>query len=435
MTRHESGSPQADDRTCAHDPSGCPGASEIVSTILWSEVHSMVTCRPCPRRRSPPVLRRRRGRPAGAADSGHEVVVLDPGVSADQLVAVAVQEDVAASPSGRGPRCGAADALGTTSWCSGSRRVARSSPHDPGTKVPEGARPTDVRRSADLEPDKDFPRGPDGVPGEGALRQARRHDHPRHRRRPPPRRPGRRRGARRRASSRRRSRPAAAARPAASSWPRRPTRPSSTRRTILGMQIKGLTVNRVLIAPAAPPRRSTTSPSCSTAPTGSTSASPASRAAWRSRRSPRPTPTPSSRSRSTRAPASTRRRPARSSTEAKFPERAGRPGRGHGAGAVEGLRRGGRHAGRGQPAGPARGRQARGARRQGLARRERRVPARGPRGVRDQGRDRPARGEGQGEGAQLRQARRRRSASSATARGWSCRPSTWSRTPARSTAA
>ena len=40
-------------------------------------------------------------------------------------------------------------------------------------------------------------------------------------------------------------------------------------------------------------RRSTTSPSCSTAPTAATCASPASRAVWRSRRSPRPTPTPS----------------------------------------------------------------------------------------------------------------------------------------------
>ena len=39
------------------------------------------------------------------------------------------------------------------------------------------------------------------------------------------------------------------------------------------------------------------------------------------------------------------------------------------------------------------------------------------------------------QGPQLRQARRLRSASSATARDWSCRPSTSSRTPARSTAA
>jgi hypothetical protein len=31
MTRHESGSPQADDRNSAFDPSGCPGASEIGS--------------------------------------------------------------------------------------------------------------------------------------------------------------------------------------------------------------------------------------------------------------------------------------------------------------------------------------------------------------------------------------------------------------------
>ena len=50
---------------------------------------------------------------------------------------------------------------------------------------------------------------------------------------------------------------------------------------------------------------------------------------------------------------------------------------------------------------------ARGARRQGDARRERRLPAPRPRGVRGQGRGRPARGRGQGEGPQLRQARRR----------------------------
>ena len=90
----------------------------------------------------------------------------------------------------------------------------------------------------------------------------------------------------------------------------------------------------------------------------------------------------------------------------RLPGRAARPGRRHGQGAVEGLRRGGRHPRRGQPAGAPGGRQARGARRQGLARRERRVPSRGPRRVRDPRGDRPARGEGQGQGPQLRQARR-----------------------------
>ena len=62
-------------------------------------------------------------------------------------------------------------------------------------------------------------------------------------------------------------------------------------------------------------------------------------------------------------------------------------------------------------------RQARGARRQGLARRQRRVPAPGPRGVRDQGRDRPARGEGQGRRASTTSSSTARSGSSATAPG------------------
>ena len=52
-------------------------------------------------------------------------------------------------------------------------------------------------------------------------------------------------------SSRRRSRPAAAARPAASSWRHRPTRPSRWPAQILGMDIKGHTVHRVMLAPAA----------------------------------------------------------------------------------------------------------------------------------------------------------------------------------------
>ena len=81
-------------------------------------------------------------------------------------------------------------------------------------------------------------------------------------------------------------------------------------------------------------------------------------------------------------------------------------------------------------------RQARGARRQGLARRERRVPARGPRGssrIKDD--DRPARGQGQGEGPQLRQARRRGRHHRQRRGPGHVAPSTSSRTPARSTAA
>ena len=51
-------------------------------------------------------------------------------------------------------------------------------------------------------------------------------------------------------SSRRRSRPAAAARPAASRSPRRRTRPRSTPARSSACEIKGLPVNRVLVAPA-----------------------------------------------------------------------------------------------------------------------------------------------------------------------------------------
>ena len=115
----------------------------------------------------------------------------------------------------------------------------------------------------------------------------------------------------------------------------------------------------------------------------------------------------------------------------EVPRRADRAGRADGPQAVAGLRRGGRHAGRGQPAGPARGRRPRGAGRQGLPRRQRRLPAPGPRGVRGQVRDRPARGQGQGEGPQLRQARRRRGHHRQRRRTGACRRSTWSPTPAR----
>ena len=75
----------------------------------------MVTFRPCLRR---PIVfcycgDVQAGGPRVLRDSGHEVVLLAPGVSADQLAAVAVQEDVdlvavADSNLGAGPP----DALG-----------------------------------------------------------------------------------------------------------------------------------------------------------------------------------------------------------------------------------------------------------------------------------------------------------------------------------
>ena len=271
------------------------------------------------------------------------------------------------------------------------------------------ARATGLRcaRPLDTTLDKDLPRGPDGVPGEGALRQARSADHPRHRGHHAGGGQGRRRGARRRAWSRPRSRPAAAARPAASSWPRPPTRPSSTRRTILGMQIKGLTVNRVLVTPATPPEeeyyfsflldRSNRQYLCIASVEGGVEIEEVAKT------------NPDAVKKIAIDPGSgVDEEKARAIVdEAKFPAALTDQAVEMVLEAVAGLRRGGRHAGRGQPAGPARGRRPRGARRQGVARRQRRLPARGPRGVRDQGRDRPARGQGQGEGPQLRQARRR----------------------------
>ena len=58
-------------------------------------------------------------------------------------------------------------------------------------------------------------------------------------------------GRRARSSSRRRCSWVAAARPAASSLRRAPRRPSRSHSQILGMDIKGTTVRRVLVAPAA----------------------------------------------------------------------------------------------------------------------------------------------------------------------------------------
>ena len=62
-----------------------------------------------------------------------------------------------------------------------SAPAPRNRPDRPGLRCPR-RRPRTPRLLGPSNPaDKDIPRGPDGVPGEGALRQARSHDHPRHR--------------------------------------------------------------------------------------------------------------------------------------------------------------------------------------------------------------------------------------------------------------
>ena len=197
-----------------------------------------------------------------------------------------------------------------------------------------------------------------------------------------------------------------------------PRRGLRARRAILGMEIKGLTVHRVLITPAAPPWRSTTSPSCSTASNRSYLCIASVEGGVEIEEVAKTNPDAVKQIPIDAGAGVDEAKAREIVAEAGFPAELDRPGGHHGPGAVEGLRRGGRHPGRGQPAGPPRGRHARGARRQGLARRERRVPPRGPRRVRDPRGDRPARGQGQGQGPQLRQARRCRSASSATARVW-----------------
>ena len=205
---------------------------------------------------------------------------------------------------------------------------------------------------------------------------------------------------------------------------------------ILGMEIKGLTVNRVLVTPATPPEeeyyfsflldRANRQYLCIASVEGGVEIEEVAKT------------NPDAVKQIAINPGVRRRRGEgpRDRDRGQVPRAGLRAGRRDDPVALQGLRRGGRHAGRGQPARAAGRRQARGARRQGVARRQRlRGPPPRPRGVRDQRGGRPARVEGQGQGPQLRQARRRRSASSATAPGWSCRRSTSWRTPARRTAA
>ena len=123
----------------------------------------------------------------------------------------------------------------------------------------------------------------------------------------------------------------------------------------------------------------------------------------------RPSPRRWPGSRSTPSPASTTPRPARSPSAASFPAEVARPGRrGRIVKLWDVFVKRGRHAGRGQPAGQDR-------RRHASSRSTARSPStRTPtsatpttRRCDDKRRRRPARGRGQGEGPQLRQARRR----------------------------
>ena len=197
------------------------------------------------------------------------------------------------------------------------------------------------------------------------------------------------------------------ARPAESSSPR-PGRGRGQAGEILGMDIKGHTVHRVLVAPTADIAeeyyfsylvdRANRAYLCIASTEGGVEIEVGRR-----------TSNPEAVAQIPIDPAGRRRRREGTGDRrgGRVPGRARRPGGQLRPAAVGGLRRGGRVAGRGQPAGPARRRHPRGARRQGDARRQRRVPApracrlRGPRG------GRPAGGRGQGQGTQLRQARRR----------------------------
>ena len=133
---------------------------------------------------------------------------------------------------------------------------------------------------------------------------------------------------------------------------------------------------------SSPPRRSrrsTTSPSCWTAPTAPTCASPRVEGGVEIEEVAKTNPDAVKKIPINAGTGVDEAKATEIVDEAGFPAELKRPGRRDGPGAVDGLHRGGRHPGRGQPAGPAGGRQARGARRQGLARRERRLPPRGPR--------------------------------------------------------
>ena len=206
------------------------------------------------------------------------------------------------------------------------------------------------------------------------------------------------------------------------------------RKAILGLDIKGHVVKRcwsprrahrqgVLLLGAARPRQPLLP-----------LALLASRAAWRSRSSPSSSPRRSPRSRSTRHRHRHGQGRGRSPSGANFPPSCSTSPPCHRE-ALRGLQGRGRDARRGQPAGPHAGRRDHRPRRQGHARRERRLPP--PRATRrsktrtppTRSRPRPRRT------TSTTSSSTARSASSATARASSCRRSTSSPTPARTTAA
>ncbi len=132
------------------------------------------------------------------------------------------------------------------------------------------------------------------------------------------------------------------------------------------------------------------------------------RAAWRSSSSPWSAPTPSPASRSTPTSASTRPRPARSSTRPVSTRPTSGPSRAVLTKLWDVYREEDATLVEVNPLVKTSDGDDRRPRRQGHPRRERRLPPRGPRRPRGRAQRRPARGGGQGEEPQLRQARRRR---------------------------
>ena len=153
--------------------------------------------------------------------------------------------------------------------------------------------------------------------------------------------------------------------------------------------------------------RSTTSPSCSTGATAPSWRCARPRAAWRSSSWPSSGPEALARIPVDAITGVDAAKAARDRRRREDPGGGGRPGRRRDREAVGDLRRRGRHAGRGEPAGPRPARQGRRARRQGDPGRQRRLPPPRARRPGRRAHREPARGQGQGEEPELRQARGR----------------------------
>ena len=227
----------------------------------------------------------------------------------------------------------------------------------------------------------------------------------------------------------------AAARPAASSSPRRPTRPFEHAANILGMEIKGLTVNRVLIAPADAAEeeyyfsflldRANRQYLCIASVEGGVEIEEVAKTnpdAVKQIAIDPGTGVDEAKAREIVA-------------EAAFPEPRHRPGRRDGRRSCG--RSSSRRTRRSSRSTRSPGWPATSSRRSTARSRSTRTPSSATRTTRSSrtGSGRPARGQGQGQGPQLRQARRCRRHHRQRRRAWSCRRSTSSRTPARRTAA